>query len=248
MEFPLVFHLGPLAVPAHLIFEILAFGLGFQYFIKLRKQQVDTISNVNRLWTLIGATGGALIGSRLLGSLESPEIFFSGSAGLLYYYQSKTIVGGLLGGLAGVEGVKKIIGERQSSGDLFTFPLMLGMMIGRIGCFFSGVSEPTYGLPSNLPWAIDLGDGIRRHPTALYEILVLGLVWWLLIYLERRYRLRPGARFKIFMATYLFYRFFVEFIRPGEAVLGNLNMIQLAGLAGLIYYWKVWLKPRSLLA
>lgn len=247
MEFPLVFQLGPVSVPAHLVFELLAFTVGFQYFLRLRKQQADTISTLNRLWILMGATAGALIGSRLLGALESPRLFFSGEAGWLYYYQSKTIVGGLLGGLIGVERIKKLIGEQQSSGDLFTYPLMLGMIIGRIGCFFAGLSEPTYGSPSGLPWAIDLGDGIPRHPTALYEILFL-LGWWLVLYaIDHRYKLISGGRFQLFMTGYLFYRFLVEFIRPGEEVFFHLNSLQLACLAGLAYYWRVWLRPNQLL-
>lgn len=230
----------------HLVFELLAFSLGFQYFLHLRKRQVDTINNTNRLWVLIGATAGALIGSRLLGGLESPDTFFSGSGGYLYYYQSKTIVGGLLGGLIGVEGTKKIIGEQQSSGDLFAYPIILGMMIGRVGCFFAGLSESTYGLPSDLPWAIDFGDGIGRHPTALYEILFLGLLWRGLLYLESQLTLKSGARFQIFMTAYLFYRFGIEFIRPGETIILGMNVIQLACLGGVGYYWKVWLLPGSL--
>ena len=55
-----------------------------------------------------------------------------------------TIVGALLGGLLVVEITKKIIHEKSSSGDLFTYPLILAMMIGRIGCFTSGLTEETY--------------------------------------------------------------------------------------------------------
>jgi prolipoprotein diacylglyceryltransferase len=246
VSFPLVFHFGPIALPAHLIFELLAFTLGFQYFLRLRKPEADPISNLNRLWILLGATMGALFGSRLLGALEAPDLFFSGKAGWLYYYQSKTIVGGLLGGLIGVETIKKIIGESQSSGDLFTYPIILGMIIGRIGCFTSGVSEPTYGLPSSLPWAMDLGDGIFRHPTALYEIVFLILLWLSLRRADRSFHLLSGARFKLFMTGYLFYRFAVEFIRPGQPVILGLNVIQLACLGGLIYYRKVYLRPATL--
>ncbi|PHN07154.1 prolipoprotein diacylglyceryl transferase [Flavilitoribacter nigricans] len=247
MEFPLIFKFGAITVSAHLLFELLAFSAGFQYFLRLRRQQEDRISDMNRLWVLVGATAGALIGSRLLGALEDPELFFSGRAGWLYYYQSKTIVGGLLGGLIGVEMTKKMIGEKHSSGDLFTFPLILAMIIGRIGCLSSGIAEPTYGLPSGLPWALDLGDGIPRHPTALYEIVFLLLLWASLRYLQRHYRLVPGAYFQLFMTAYLFYRLLVEFIRPGTEVLWGLNVLQLACIGGLIYYRRVWLRPRSLL-
>ena len=69
--------------------------------------------------------------------------------------------------------MKRYIGLRTSTGDLYAIPLALGIAIGRIGCFLTGLSDNTYGVPSNLPWAVDFGDGIPRHPTQLYEILFL---------------------------------------------------------------------------
>ncbi|GJM34646.1 MAG: hypothetical protein DHS20C18_36470 [Saprospiraceae bacterium] len=246
LEYPLSFQLGSFHLYAHTLFELLAFFIGFRYYLHLRKNKADIISDQGRLWIIIGATFGALLGSRLIGALEDPDLFFSGKAGWLYYYQSKTIVGGLLGGLWGVELAKKIIGERHSSGDLFTFPLMLGMIIGRIGCFSMGIYEPTYGLASSLPWALDLGDGITRHPTALYEIVFLVTCWVALLALERRVNLVSGARFKVFMVSYLLYRFLVEFIRPGIVVGWGMTTLQWTCLIGLIYYWRVWLWPGSM--
>jgi phosphatidylglycerol:prolipoprotein diacylglycerol transferase len=57
----------------------------------------------------------------------------------------KTVAGGSLGGLFGVEVVKNIIGEKQKSGDLFTYPIILALIIGRIGCFTTAIYEQTYG-------------------------------------------------------------------------------------------------------
>jgi phosphatidylglycerol---prolipoprotein diacylglyceryl transferase len=88
----------------------------------------------------------------------------------------KTIVGALIFGLISVELIKRYIGLRQSTGDLYAIPLALGIAIGRIGCFLTGLSDNTYGTPTNLPWAINFGDGIPRHPTQLYEIAVLLLL------------------------------------------------------------------------
>ncbi len=248
VEFPIIIHLGRLQIYAHTIFELLAFFAGFRYYLYLRSPEKDAISDQGRLWIIIGATFGALIGSRLVGALENPQQFFSASAGWLYYYQSKTIVGGLLGGLWGVELVKKIIGEKHSSGDLFTFPIILGMIIGRIGCFSMGVHEPTYGLPTDLPWAMDLGDGLLRHPTALYEIAVLVLIWIGLTLVEGRCVLVSGGRFKFFMVAYLTYRLLVEFIRPGIDLALGMSSLQWACLLGLVYYWRVWMKPKTFLS
>jgi len=166
----------------------------------------------------------------------------------LYFYSNKTLVGGLLGGLTGVELVKKIVKERQNSGDLFVFPLLLGMIIGRIGCFSAGVYEETYGLPSRLPWAMDLGDGVFRHPVTLYEILFLTSLWLCLALLKKHYVLPPGALFKMFMIAYLLFRFLLDFIKPGWRYLAGLGTIQLACLAGIAYYYRYLLHPRLLLS
>ena len=63
----------------------------------------------------------------------------------------KTIVGALIFGLISVELIKRYIGLRQSTGDLYAIPLALGIAIGRIGCFLTGLSDNTYGTPTNLP-------------------------------------------------------------------------------------------------
>ena len=207
MTFPLTFGIGPFSISAHLVFEVLGITMGFRYFLYLRKQKKDPISESNRLWIFVGAAFGALIFSRLVGSLENPSVFFSSQNSLMYIYSHKTIVGALFGGLLCVELIKKIIGEKSSSGDLFTFPLILGMMIGRIGCLSAGVHEQTYGIPSDLPWALYLGDAIPRHPVALYEIVFLGGLWAFLLGLEKKIIFKEGLRFQFFLISYFLFRF-----------------------------------------
>ncbi|NRB49632.1 MAG: prolipoprotein diacylglyceryl transferase [Saprospiraceae bacterium] len=242
-----MFRWGSLAVSAHFVFELLAFFVGFRYFLWLRKSSGDHLPSSSRLTAFLGAVAGALLGSRLLGALEDPYLFFHPAGNWLYYFQSKTIIGALLGGLIGVEMAKKVVGETRSSGDLFTFPLILGMMIGRVGCFSMGVAEPTYGTASNLPWAMDLGDGITRHPTALYEIVFLLSLWLILVQLKKGFKLQEGAIFKLFMVAYLAYRFSVAFIQPVKVWLGGLGTLQVACILGLLYYYKVFFKPSYLL-
>ena len=250
MDFPLQLKLGQTSIQLHILFESLAFFIGFRYFLYLRKLKADPIKDNNRIWIIIGATFGAFFFSRVLGALENPSIFFSPDTPLLYYYTSKTIVGGLLGGLLCVELIKLAIREKSSSGDPFVFPLMLAMVIGRIGCFTSGVYEPTFGIESSLPWAMNLGDGIMRHPVALYEILFLILFWAVLIQARRRVSLNNGILFQYFMIGYLFFRFLIDFIKPAHVLPVHLSSIQLACLGGLIYYHKTiylsFFKPEHL--
>lgn len=243
-DFPVAFEFDELTIHLHIVLEFLAFTLAFRYYYVLRRKSTDSISSQNRIWILVGATAGALIFSRLIGSLESPQRFFSGEESIMYYLTQKTIIGGLLGGILGVELTKKIIGEIQSSGDLFTYPIILGMIIGRFGCYSMGVHEMTYGIETGSVFGIDLGDGLLRHPIILYEILFLILVWIVLKFLDKRLNFLSGSRFKIFIVSLLLFRFGVEFIKPGERIIG-LTIIQFVCLIGLIYYYKVLLQPKK---
>jgi prolipoprotein diacylglyceryltransferase len=240
MTFPLDLHLGREAISLHVVFETLGFFLGFRYFLYLRKKQTDTIPDNNRIWIIIGATFGAFLFSRILGALENPPTFARSQHPLLYLYANKTVVGALLGGLLGTELTKKAIGEKQSSGDLFTYPLMLAMIIGRIGCFTSGLTEETYGIPTRSGLGIDLGDGLPRHPVTLYEITFLILLWLGL----RTRPLKSGYRFQFFLIAYLAFRFLLDFIKPHYSWFFGIGSIQLACLLGLIYYastiWKIF--------
>jgi phosphatidylglycerol:prolipoprotein diacylglycerol transferase len=105
--------------------------------------------------------------------LEDPQLTWQSLHNPAYLTGGKTIVGALAGGLISVELIKRYIGLRTSTGDLYAIPLALGIAIGRIGCFLTGLSDNTYGTPTNLPWAVNFGDGIPRHPTQLYEIIFL---------------------------------------------------------------------------
>ena len=231
----------------HLVFEIAAFAVGFAYYQWLRAKNGDAITEPKRVWIIIGAAAGALIGSRILGALEQPQLLAWDWSALFVAFNNRTVVGGLLGGLIGVELTKLFIGERTSSGDLFTYPLILGMIVGRIGCLLGGLEDNTYGVATNLPWGIDLGDGISRHPTNVYEILWLGATWLFLLALEKKRRLANGARFMLFLLLYLIFRFSVEWIKPQPPVFLNLSSIQLACTAGILYYYRVWLMPRHLI-
>jgi phosphatidylglycerol---prolipoprotein diacylglyceryl transferase len=238
MHYPIDISFGKFSISAHAIFEIMAFAIGFRYFLFLRRRRSDPISESNRIWIILGAGVGAFFFSRLIGALEDPMAWLNAPNPWIYFYMKKTIVGGLLGGLLTVEITKYFLKERSSSGDLFTYPLLLAMIIGRVGCFTMGVHEPTFGLQTAVPWAMDLGDGTLRHPVAVYEIIFLSILWLVLYAIEKKVALPMGMRFKIFMISYLIFRFSIDFIKPVPPVLLNLSAIQLACLAGLSYYYR----------
>ena len=119
------------------------------------------------------AVAGGALGAKILFWLEDPQLTAHSLDNPAYLVGGKTIVGALVFGLISVELSKRYIGLGDSTGDLYAIPLALGIAIGRIGCFLTGLSDNTYGTPTHLPWAVNFGDGIPRHPTQLYEIFFL---------------------------------------------------------------------------
>lgn len=157
---------------------MLSYIIAFYAYVTLRRRFGDPIVSPLRWAAVAAAVAGAALGAKLLFLLEDPRLTFANLDNPAYLLNGgKTIVGALIGGLITVELMKRYIGLRTSTGDLYAIPLALGIAIGRTGCFLTGLADNTYGTPSNLPWAINFGDGITRHPTQLYEILfVLALV------------------------------------------------------------------------
>ena len=122
MTIPLRLQLGPAVLEAHFVFELLAYFLGYRYYVALRRREGDAVGDDARLWIVVGAILGAAIGSKLLGLLEHPRLLSLSRDNLAYLFAAKTIVGGLLGGVIGVEAAKLALGVTRSTGDLFCFP------------------------------------------------------------------------------------------------------------------------------
>ncbi|HEX6749103.1 MAG TPA: prolipoprotein diacylglyceryl transferase family protein [Longimicrobium sp.] len=234
MDFPVLIRIGSLAIPPHQVLEGVGCFLAFRLYLALRRRGGDPLRSERRLVLLAAATVGAALGSKLLALADNPAPVLA-HPDLRVLMAGKTIVGGLLGGLVAVELAKKWVGETTPTGDLYVFPLIVGIGIGRIGCFLTGLADDTYGIATRLPWGIDFGDGIARHPTQLYEIAFLVFLAAALAWRARRPYPR-GDLFKLFMAAYLAWRLAVDFIKPQHVTLLGMTPIQLACLAGLVWY------------
>jgi phosphatidylglycerol---prolipoprotein diacylglyceryl transferase len=220
----------------HPVFETLAYASGYAVFRQARTRHGDMLAEPQRWTVLAAAAVGALVGSRLLGIAEQwPTVLVAWRTGrllaLLFSPGGKTIVGGLLGGWLGVEIVKRASGIQRRTGDLFALPLCVGIAVGRLGCFVAGLADDTYGKPTNLPWAVNLGDGIGRHPVQIYEIVFLILLGTVV---STKRPLPEGARFRIFLAGYLAWRVAIDFLKPQPLVYG-MNVIQWACVAGIVF-------------
>jgi prolipoprotein diacylglyceryltransferase len=115
-------------------------------------------------------------------------------------------------------------------------PLSLAIAVGRIGCFLGGLDDQTYGTPTTLPWAVDFGDGIGRHPVQLYESISMTVfaAWFFwLLHAHREFAMRRG--FYIFAIVYGVERFLWEFLKPYPPVIGPFNIFHLGAAALAVY-------------
>ncbi len=180
------------------------------------------------LLTLAGFIGGS-VGAKLP---------FAWSDAGAWLADGKTVTTGLIGAYLTVELAKLGLRVHVKTGDAYALPLALALAVGRWGCYFNGCCA---GVATALPWGVDFGDGICRHPTQIYEsifhssmaLILLAILW------------RDGLRFqrlKLYLIAYGAYRFLTEFIRPEPAWRLGLTYYQWAALVltfGLAIQWQL---------
>src|SRR5262249_38144291 len=147
-----------------------------------------------------------------------------------------SIVGALVGAIVGVESYKAVRGIRGSTGSIFVGSISLGIVIGRFGCLFTGLADHTYGTPTSVPWGVDLGDGICRHPVQIYESAAMAL--FLVIFLRALHRRQAWAFQRGFYAMCVWYgaqRFAWEFVKPYPKLIGSFTVFHVLSMGLVIY-------------
>ncbi len=171
------------------------------------------------------------------GALAGAYVFGSANLSLEGMWQwGHSIAGALAGAIVAVEIYKRWHGIRGSTGMGLAAPLAVGIAVGRLGCFFAGLPDNTYGIPTSLPWGVDFGDGIPRHPVQLYEsfsMLLFAVVWFAAALTRRRSVIRQG--FYLFVFWYALQRFAWEFLKPYPKIAGPFNIFHVLCLAMLAY-------------
>lgn len=191
---------------------------------------------------VVGLLAGAGIGNKLVFLIERPDVLQRLLAGQALW-PGQSIVGGLLGGLIGVELAKRLTRQTRSTGDAMVLPLAIGIVVGRIGCWLAGLHDDTFGNPTVLPWGLDFGDGVSRHPTQLYEMLVVALLATALHLNAGRLAAVPGLGFKLFLAGYMLWRLLVDGLKPVPVpYAGGWSGIQWVCALALVVYTPVVLR------
>ena len=109
--------------------------------------------------------------------------------------------------------------------DLAMPAVALAQSIGRWGNYFN---QEAYGIPTNLPWAINV-NGVMVHPTFLYESIWCLLLFLLLSFIDSR-RTFEGQVFLLYGILYSFERFFVEWLRIDSLMIGEYRIAQVVSL------------------
>jgi prolipoprotein diacylglyceryl transferase len=135
--------------------------------------------------------------------------------------------------------------------------LLLAQGIGRIGNWFN---QELFGKPTDLPWGLEIDPQHRPpgyfdhdtfHPTFLYELTydLIGVA--ILLWVDRRFKIRRPGLFALYVSYYCFGRFFEELLRvdPAHEYLGlRLNAwvsIVVFFLSTAFFIWWQFIRPPS---
>jgi prolipoprotein diacylglyceryl transferase len=177
----------------------------------------------------------AIVGARIYHVVTHWGFYFGEGADpltALYIWEGGiAIYGALIGGAVGAW-----LGCRWTGIRFWTFAdalapgLLLAQALGRFGNWFN---QELFGLPTDLPWGLEidvdnpawpvgLPEGTLFHPTFLYEVIwnLIGVA--VLLWAGRAFRLQWGRLFGLYLVWYSAGRIVWESIRidPSEIILG----------------------------
>jgi phosphatidylglycerol:prolipoprotein diacylglycerol transferase len=236
--YPVLFKIGPLTFYTYGFMMAIAFIVAT--FI-VRHEAIRRGFRPEIVYDLaIVALIGGLAGARIFYVLGHWSEFVTTPLSVLAIWQGGFVwYGGLIGGAALVliwlrrKGLRTLL-----VADMLAPGLAIGTAIGRLGCFANGCC---YGIRTTLPWGIvytnplavarPLGEPL--HPTQLYEF-AYNLVIFSMIWTVRKRVKQEGFIFWLYLSSYGFFRFLVEFVRVNPKIALGMSASQLFSLLLLI--------------
>lgn len=188
----------------------------------------------------LGALIGGFAGAKIAYLLAEGWLDWQQPDRWLRWATGKSVLGGLLGAYAGVEGTKHLVGHKASTGDAFAVIVPLGILLGRIGCYLNGccLGKPTAGVFA----ARDVA-GIMRWPAPAVEGAFQIVMLLTILILQYRGLLRDRLFF-LYLTAYGLFRFLHEFMRDTPKIVLGLSGYQFIAL-GMAMIGFVMLRQRS---
>ena len=187
---------------------------------------------------LVAIPSGIIV-SKLLHVIDMWDYYIA-NPGLILGFGGLTIYGAILGAALGILIYSKFSNFRFGYfADLVAPGLILAQAVGRVGCTINGCC---YGVeaPAWLPWSVVYTYpesyaplGIAVHPTQIYEIVFLLIVFAVLLILRRRFQ-PDGSLFLIYLGIYSLWRVGIDFLREGTSFLFGLHQAQVIGIIVLL--------------
>ena len=214
---PTLFTIGALPVRGFGLMVAIAFLVAIYTAARSAKRQnipAQMIFDLG-LYILISA----MFGARIFYALQHPDSYSSLLDILKIWEGGLTYYGGFI--LAFVVAVVYLRAKKLSIAkvvDILAPSAILGIGIGRIGCFLAGCC---FGKPTSLPWGVTFPKGSlpwmvlgleKIHPTQLYSSFSLFIIFTILMTLRKHMKFAG----EMFLTTVLFYsifRFLVDFVR-----------------------------------
>jgi phosphatidylglycerol:prolipoprotein diacylglycerol transferase len=137
------------------------------------------------------------------------------------------LIGGILAGYIYTR-IKKI--SFLKAADIILIGAPLAQAIGRWGNFINGEA---HGGPTNLPWGI-MVDGVKVHPTFLYES-IWNICVFIFLMILRKKKKYDGQIVINYIILYSVGRFFIEGLRTDSLMFGPIRMAQLVSLVCIIF-------------
>ncbi|MCP1576390.1 diacylglyceryl transferase [Herbaspirillum rubrisubalbicans] len=220
MPDPVAFHIGPLAVHWYGLMYLLAFA----QFIAVGRLRIKQPHIAAVGWKkedlddmLFYGVLGVVLGGRLGEILfYNPAYYFAHPADMIAVWK-----GGMSfhGGFLGVLLAMYLWGRKRGRNlmDIMDFiaPLVpLGYAAGRLGNFINAELPGRPADPS-LPWAMIWPnvDNIPRHPSPIYQMLVDGILLFIILWIYARHARPRMAVAAMFSLLYGCARFFTEYFR-----------------------------------
>lgn len=239
---PVLLHLGPLQIRWYGVIYALGFVLALWFLLKARDKLGMSKEDVYDF--LFFLMIGVVLGARIFHVLFwEPAYYFAHPIEVFYVWQGGLAFhGGLVGAmLVGYFYCKKKKISLWKMADVLSIPAVIGLGLGRIGNF---INKEIVGTVTTVPWCVNFGDGLCRHPYVLYSatkrFLIAGLLYWL----QQSFVLTEGFLFWVMFFLLGLGRFFLDFTREdiryyGLSV-GQWMSLVMVLIGGAVLLWKYY--------
>lgn len=211
---------------------LIAFGMLIAVLISCKRAERHGLDDNDVLDTCLWMLPIGVIGARVYYVIFNLDYYKTLKAALDIRSGGLAIHGGLIFGILTVILVcrhKKI--DPLNMLDLFMPSVALAQAIGRWGNYFNGEA---HGGPTDLPWGI-LVDGVKVHPTFLYESIWCLILFIALSWFDKNKRTAHGQTLSLYLIFYSLERFFVEALRTDSLMIGPFKQAQVISACAIIF-------------